>query len=44
MSKPSIMTTANGAPVGDNQNSLTAGPRGPLLAQDWRRSRRKICC
>ena len=35
MSKPPIMTTANGSPVGDNQNSLTAGPRGPLLAQDW---------
>jgi catalase len=29
------MTTANGCPVADNQNSLTAGPRGPLLAQDW---------
>lgn len=29
------MTTANGSPVADNQNSLTAGPRGPLLAQDW---------
>jgi len=35
MSKCPIMTTANGAPVADNQNSLTAGPRGPLLAQDW---------
>jgi len=35
MSKCPVMTTANGAPVGDNQNSLTAGPRGPLLAQDW---------
>jgi len=35
MSKCPIMTTANGAPVGDNQNSITAGPRGPLLAQDW---------
>jgi len=35
MSKCPIMTTANGAPVGDNQNSLTAGSRGPLLAQDW---------
>jgi len=35
MSKCPIMTTTNGAPVGDNQNSLTAGPRGPLLAQDW---------
>ena len=28
------LTTAFGAPVPDNQNSLTAGPRGPLLAQD----------
>jgi catalase len=27
-------TTNQGAPVADNQNSLTAGPRGPLLAQD----------
>ena len=29
------MTAANGSPIPDNQNSLTAGPRGPLLAQDW---------
>jgi catalase len=29
------MTTASGAPVGDNQNSLTAGPRGPVLMQDY---------
>jgi catalase len=29
------MTTAGGAPVGDNQNSLTAGPRGPVLMQDF---------
>src|SRR5258707_5349750 len=29
------LTTAAGIPVGDNQNSLTAGPRGPLLIQDW---------
>src|SRR5215813_693161 len=28
------MTNAAGAPVGDNQNSLTAGPRGPMLLQD----------
>ncbi|WP_283420086.1 catalase [Sphingopyxis sp. Geo48] len=28
------LTTDFGAPVPDNQNSLTAGPRGPLLAQD----------
>ena len=35
MSKCPIMTAANGSPIGDNQNTLTAGPRGPLLAQDW---------
>ena len=35
MSKCPIMTSANGSPIADNQNSLTAGPRGPLLAQDW---------
>ena len=29
------LTTSAGIPVGDNQNSLTAGPRGPLLIQDW---------
>lgn len=28
------LTTDQGAPVSDNQNSLTAGPRGPLLSQD----------
>ncbi len=28
------LTMGNGAPVADNQNSLTAGPRGPLLSQD----------
>ena len=28
------LTTAFGAPVPDNQNSMTAGPRGPLLMQD----------
>jgi catalase len=28
------LTTAFGAPVVDNQNSLTVGPRGPLLMQD----------
>ena len=31
---PTKLTMNNGAPVADNQNSLTAGPRGPLLAQD----------
>lgn len=29
------LTTAGGIPVADNQHSLTAGPRGPLLVQDW---------
>jgi catalase len=28
------LTTRNGAPVVDNQNSMTAGPRGPMLLQD----------
>jgi len=28
------LTTADGRPIGDNQNALTAGPRGPLLIQD----------
>src|SRR3990172_4749695 len=30
-----ILTTSSGAPVVDDQNSVTAGPRGPLLIQDW---------
>ena len=29
------LTTTAGAPVPDNQNSITAGPRGPLLLQDY---------
>jgi catalase len=29
------MTTAAGVPVADNQNSITAGPRGPVLMQDY---------
>jgi catalase len=28
------LTSNNGAPVADNQNVLTAGPRGPMLLQD----------
>ncbi|MGP4071567.1 catalase [Piscibacillus sp. B03] len=28
------LTTSSGAPVGDNQNSITAGSRGPTLIQD----------
>ncbi len=30
-----ILTTTAGAPVPDNQNSITAGPRGPVLMQDY---------
>lgn len=33
--KKKQLTTSAGIPVGDNQNSLTAGSRGPLLVQDW---------
>ena len=29
------LTTAAGMPVADNQNSMTAGPRGPILLQDF---------
>jgi len=29
------LTTSAGAPIADNQNSLTAGPRGPVLLQDY---------
>ncbi|HZL17631.1 MAG TPA: catalase [Polyangia bacterium] len=29
------LTTANGAPVSDNQNSITAGPRGPIVFEDF---------
>jgi catalase len=32
--RPTLTSTA-GAPVPDNQNSITAGPRGPLLIQDY---------
>jgi len=35
MAERPTLTTAGGIPVADNQNSLTAGPRGPLLVQDW---------
>ena len=28
------LTTATGTPVVDNQNAMTAGPRGPMLLQD----------
>lgn len=35
MEKCPYMTTAAGTPVPDNQNSQTAGPRGPVLMQDY---------
>lgn len=34
MTKKTLTTTA-GAPVADNQNSMTAGARGPVLLQDY---------
>ncbi len=34
MTSKSKLTTAFGAPVPDNQHTLTAGPRGPALLQD----------
>ena len=35
MAKRPTMTTSAGAPIPDNQNSITAGERGPLLLQDY---------
>jgi len=35
MSKRPTLTTSAGNPVADNQNSLTAGARGPVLLQDY---------
>lgn len=34
MGKKKRLTGTNGAPVADNQNSMTAGKRGPMLLQD----------
>ena len=33
--KTPTMTTSAGAPIPDNQNSITAGERGPVLLQDY---------
>lgn len=33
--KRPTMTTTAGNPIADNQNSITAGPRGPLLIEDY---------
>src|SRR6201982_2858363 len=35
MANKPTLTTTGGNPVGDNQNTLTAGPRGPVLLQDY---------
>ncbi len=35
LSKDQILTTTGGEPVSDNQNSKSAGPRGPLLLDDY---------
>jgi catalase len=34
MNSKKRLTTAAGAPVPDNQNTMTAGPLGPVLLQD----------
>ncbi|RXK32901.1 hypothetical protein BBD39_02635 [Arsenophonus endosymbiont of Bemisia tabaci Asia II 3] len=34
MEKKEGLTTAAGSPVVDNNNVITAGPRGPMLLQD----------
>jgi hypothetical protein len=36
MTKRPTLTTSVGAPIGDNQNSVTAGQHGPVLLQDYR--------
>jgi catalase len=35
MSEKKTLTTQFGIPVGDNQNSKTVGPRGPVLMEDF---------
>jgi catalase len=35
MADPKTLTTSAGAPISDNQNAQTAGPRGPVLMQDY---------
>ena len=35
MTDKKTLTTTAGAPIADNQNSMTAGPLGPLLIQDY---------
>ena len=42
MKRSKKLTTSNGAPVVDNQNTMTAGPRGPhaacRMSGSWRNS------
>ncbi|HVY26005.1 MAG TPA: catalase [Polyangiaceae bacterium] len=35
MASTKQLTTVGGVPVADNQNSLTAGPRGPIVFEDF---------
>jgi len=35
MTDPNLMTTAVGIPISDDQNSITVGPRGPILLEDF---------
>jgi catalase len=35
VAKRATLTTSAGNPVPDNQNAVTAGPRGPILLQDY---------
>jgi len=35
INKADLLTTSAGNPIADNQNSITAGARGPLLMQDY---------
>lgn len=35
MESRKTLTTSSGNPVDDNQNSMSAGPNGPLLIQDF---------
>jgi hypothetical protein len=37
VTKRPTLTTSAGAPIGDNQNTITAGPYGPALLQDYQR-------
>jgi catalase len=34
MIKRPTLTTSAGAPIGDNQNTITAGRHGPVLLED----------